>query len=77
MKNLTAKKPDGNWWTFGNYNPCDKWGKEKVGLKISKELKELINSVPEGEYINFNVLEKKEKKEGVVSYSRSIEETPF
>jgi hypothetical protein len=37
----------------------------------------LINSINEGDYINFLVVEKKERKEGEASYSRSVAETPF
>jgi hypothetical protein len=77
MKNLTTKNSQGKWWTYGTYNPSNKNGREVVGIKVSKEFKELVNSVQEGDYINFLVVERKEKKEGEGSYSRSIEETPF
>ena len=53
MKNLTTKNPQGKWWTYGTYNPSNKNGREVVGIKISKEFKELINSINEGDYINF------------------------
>jgi hypothetical protein len=75
MKNLTTKNPQGKWWTYGTYNPSNKNGREVVGIKISKEFKELINSINEGDYINFLVVEKKERKEGVASYSRSVAES--
>jgi len=79
MKNLTTKNSQGKWWTYGTYNPSNKNGREVVGIKVSKEFKELVNSVQEGDYINFLVVEKKERGEqgsyNKTSYSRSIAES--
>ena len=61
MKNLITKNALGKWWTYGSYNPSNKNGKEVVGIKISPEFKALIENTKEGDYINFLVVEKKEK----------------
>ena len=44
-------KTDGKWHTFGNINPGEKG--PRCGLRVTPELRALVNGKSDGEWLNF------------------------
>lgn len=62
-KQLRAQRKDTKkWWTFGRLYTSEK-GNECVAIKVTEELKNLIDSVGIGNYVSFALFEKDKPKE--------------
>jgi hypothetical protein len=44
-------KVNGQWRTFGNINPGERG--PRVGLRVTPELREMVNAKQDGEWLNF------------------------
>jgi len=56
---VSAKK-DGKWWSFGNLKK-NQYGNWSIGLKVNEDLKNLIRSKNDGEWLNLSLFEDKPK----------------
>lgn len=68
MKRNLSTKLHGKWHTFGSLD-VNKWGNEQVSMRVSKELKNLINEKAEGEWLNFSLFEAKPKETSAKEYA--------
>lgn len=59
-----SKKVNDKWFTFGNFGP-NQWGNQSLGIRVTPELRELLENADDGSWINFSAFEddgqKKEK----------------
>jgi len=56
MKKKLSTKLNGKWWTFGSL-ATNQWGKEQVSMRVTKELKNLVNEKQEGDWLNFSLFD--------------------
>ncbi len=61
-KHSVRKKIGEKWQTFGNV-AVNQWGNLELGLRITPELRALIESVEDGKWINFRLLPDKPREE--------------
>lgn len=54
MKKLSAKQPNGKWWSYGRLE-TNKWGNEQVSFKRENLVKLLEDT--EGEWINLSLFD--------------------
>ena len=54
---VSAKRLDtGKWWTFGSLAK-NKWNNWSIGMKMTPELRALLASKQDGDWINFSLFE--------------------
>lgn len=59
---VSAKKPDGKWWTFGSLK-TNQYGNLQLSFKNTDDFKAFVNG--SGEWINFSLFEDKPKEEPI------------
>lgn len=50
---ISAKNSSGKWWSYGNLKK-NEWGNWNIGIRATAELKEKLNAVEEGGWVNFS-----------------------
>ena len=55
--NLSAKRENGKWWSYGRLE-INKYGNWSIGMKVTDELIDMLNS-KRGGYFNLSVFEDK------------------
>lgn len=76
---LSTKRPDtGKWWSYGNMKHNAEYDSWRIGMKVTPELKELINT-NDGKYINFSLFadEKREPSEEAKKGIQKLEKSVF
>lgn len=61
MKQLVKHKIDGKWFTVGNISQ-GQYG-PRLGLKVTKELRDLVNNAAPDSWVNFSVYDEKPREE--------------
>ncbi|MFA7278791.1 MAG: hypothetical protein WC100_01740 [Sterolibacterium sp.] len=56
----------GQWHNHGNIG-INKWGKLQLGLRMSPELRAALESLGDGEWVNFSLSEDKPREERVAA----------
>ena len=57
---LSRKNEGQKWWTWGSFRK-NQWGNYQASFKVTPEFKKLINSIEDGEYINFSAFDEDKK----------------
>lgn len=78
MKRLVKAKVDGKYFTFGNVQP----GKynERLGLRVTPELRTMIAGAGNGDWLNFNLYPEKAEAQAEPTkpyYPSDDDEIPF
>lgn len=74
---VSAKRANGKFWGFGNLKK-NQYGNWSIGMKVTPELKELINS-NDGKWVNFSLFEddKKEPTKSPTAGAVLSDDIPF
>ena len=52
--NVSKKGGNGKWWTYGKIR-LNKFGKYDLGMRVTPELRTLLDATPDGSYLNFSL----------------------
>ena len=56
---VSKKTGAGKWWSYGSIKK-NQWGNYTLGMKMTPELRQLLNETQDGQWLNFSLFESKE-----------------
>jgi len=80
---VKKKNAQGKFWSFGNVKK-NQYGNYQLGLKVTTELRALVESSKEGEWLNFSLFKDEDERkepaavaEGSAAPASDGQEIPF